>query len=111
MRDIQKIFDDIQELKKERREINKEYKYLLDNDEKHRELKEKLKKYREQKKQIEDSLKPARLEEIKNELEELNQMISDIAISTLMKGENIYLKDQYDTEYEPIYKVTFKKIK
>jgi len=111
MKDIQKIFDDIQELKKERREINKEYKYLLDNDAKHQELKEKLKKLREQKKQIEDANKPARLDEIKNEIEEFNQMISDIAISTLMSGESVYLKDKYDTEYEPIYKVTFKKIK
>lgn len=111
MKDIQKVFDDIQELKKERRELNKEYKYLLDNDNKHSELVNKLKVFREKKKAIEDANKTPRLEEIKDEIADANQMISDIAVATLMSGESISLKDKYDTEYEPIYKVSFKKIK
>lgn len=111
MKDIQKVFDDIQELKKERRELNKEYKYLLDNDNKHSELVNKLKVFREKKKAIEDANKTPRLEEIKDEIADANQMISDIAVATLMNGESISLKDKYDTEYEPIYKVSFKKIK
>lgn len=111
MKDIQKVFDDIQELKKERRELNKEYKYLLDNDNKHGELVNKLKVFREKKKAIEDANKTPRLEEIKDEIADANQMISDIAVATLMNGESISLKDKYDTEYEPIYKVSFKKIK
>ncbi len=111
MKDIQKIFDDIQELKKERRELNKEYKYLIDNDDKYGELVDKLKVLREKKKAIEDANKPPRLEEIKDEISDASQMISDVAIATLMNGESISLKDKYDTEYEPIYKVSFKKIK
>ena len=111
MKNIQEIFDDIQELKKERRELNKEYKYLLDSDDSYNKIIEKMKALREQKKAIEDSNKPARLEEIKDEIADNSQMISDIAISTLMEGKSVSLKDKYDTEYEPIYKVSFKKIK
>ena len=111
MQDIQKIFDDIQKLKKERRELNKEYKYSLDHDEGYQETVEKMKKLREKKKAIEEGNKSPRLDEIKNEMAGFNEMISDIAISTLMKGESVYLKDEYENEYEPTYKVTFKKIK
>ena len=32
-------------------------------------------------------------------------MISDIAISTLMKGESVYLKDEYENEYENRYNI------
>ncbi len=111
MQDIQKIFDDIQKLKKERRELNKEYKYSLDHDDSYQETVEKMKKLREKKKAIEEGNKSPRLDEIKNEIAGFNEMISDIAISTLMKGESVYLKDEYENEYEPTYKVTFKKIK
>jgi len=111
MQDIQKIFDDIQKLKKERRGLSKEYKFSLDHDDKYQEIVEKLKKLREKKKNIEDGNKSPRLDEIKDEIASANEMISDIAISTLMNGESVYLKDEYDNEYEPAYKVTFKKIK
>lgn len=111
MKDIQNIFDDIQKLKKERRELNKEYKYNLDHDDGCQEIVEKLKKLREKKKNIEEGNKSPRLDEIKNELAGLNEMLSDIAISDLMSGKSVYLKDEYDNEYEPSYKVTFKKIK
>lgn len=111
MQDIQKIFDDIQKLKKEQRELNKEYKYSLDHDDKYQEIVEKLKTLREKKKNIEDGNKSPRIDEIRNEIAGNNEMISDIAISTLMNGESVYLKDEYDNEYEPNYKVTFKKIK
>jgi|AntRauTorckE6833_2_1112554.scaffolds.fasta_scaffold70001_1 hypothetical protein len=111
MQDIQKIFDDIQKLKKEQRALQKEYKYSLDHDSSYQEIAEKLKTLREKKKNIEDGTRSPRTDEIRHEIQGLNEMISDIAISTLMKGESVYLKDEYDTEYEPVYKVSFKKIK
>lgn len=111
MQDIQKVFDDVQKLKKEQRELKKEYKYLLDNDDSYQKIVEEVKKLREKKKNIEDGNRPSRLDEIKNEITGLNEMISDIAITTLMDGKSVYLKDEYETEYEPVYKVTFKKIK
>ncbi|MDD3498499.1 MAG: hypothetical protein PHH24_03280 [Candidatus Moranbacteria bacterium] len=111
MQDIQKIFDEIQKLKKEQREFKKEYKYDLDRNESYQEITGELKKMREKKKNIEEGSRPPRIDEIKYEISKLNEMISDIAINSLMDGKSIYLKDEYDAEYEPVYKVTFKKIK
>jgi hypothetical protein len=36
-------------------------------------------------------------------------MLNDIAISTLMKGETVVAKDEFDNVYEPVWKVNFKK--
>jgi predicted nuclease with TOPRIM domain len=111
MQDIQELFQKLQEYKKEQRDVRKEFKYSLENDGKYMELTEELKTLREKKKQIEDSYKPAKLEEIKDEIDDLNEMISDIAMNTLMEGKSVYLKDEYEVEYEPVYKISFKKIK
>lgn len=111
MKEIQEVFDDIQKLKKERRDISKEYKYLLDNDNKYQELSEELKKLRDQKKKIEEVNKSPRIDEINDEIKGLNEMVSDIAISNIMDGKSIQVKDEYDSEYEPVYKVSFRKIK
>ena len=44
MKSIQEVFDDIQKLKKERREISKEYRYLLEHDGKYQEITEEARK-------------------------------------------------------------------
>ena len=111
MKDIQEVFDEIQKLKKEKREISREYKYLLDNDGNYQKITEEAKKLRDQKKKIEEVNKSPRLDELKNEIDALNEMASDIAITQLMEGKSIQIKDEYEIEYEPVYKVTFKKIK
>lgn len=111
MKEIQEVFDEIQKLKKERREVARDYKYLLENDGNHQQLSEELKKLRDQKKKIEEVNKSPRLDELKHEIEALNEMASDIAISQLMNGQSIQIKDEYEIEYEPVYKVSFKKIK
>lgn len=116
MRDIQEVFNQIQEIKKERKEIGKEYKDALFSAAGYEETTDKVKESREKKKQIEAMTQKemgnryGRLEELKRETEKLNEMISDIAMTTLMDGKKVELKDQFDNEYEPVYKVTFKKI-
>lgn len=42
---------------------------------------------------------------IKNDI----QLMSDLAVTQLMKGQTVELKDEGDNEYEPVIKVTFKK--
>jgi hypothetical protein len=50
-------------------------------------------------------------ENAKTEISSLEEMLTDIAMTTIMKGENINLKDKNNIEYEPSYKITFKKIR
>lgn len=116
MQNIQEVFEKIQELKKTRKEIGKEYRDALSQASGYQETQEEIKKLREKKKMLEAGVQSEmgmrfeEYEKAKREIESLSQMLTDIAMSTLMKGESINLKDQYDTEYEPSYKITFKKI-
>lgn len=116
MAKIQEVFDRIEKVKKEQREIKKAYRDALDNSQEHQELTEKMKELRDKKKQIEEEMKQdfsaefTRLEDLKIDLETDKEMMSDLAFNTLLKGEKIEVKDQYENEYEPIFNVKFKKI-
>lgn len=115
MRDIQGIFDEIETLKIEQRGIRKEYKEALEGTDHYEETVEEAKVLREKKKQIETTvqgqlgLRYQRFEEIKGKIDELQEMLTDVAMTTLMDGKTISIKDQNQNEYEPVYKITFKK--
>jgi hypothetical protein len=51
-----------------------------------------------------------KLESLKNDINLDKEMLADIAISTLMKGEGIgEIQDEFGNVYEPIFSVKFKK--
>lgn len=116
MKDIQEVFNELQTAKKEMKEIRKEYKDVLTQDAEYQELLEKLNTMRETKKQHELSaqrdmgMRWEKLEELKGEVKSLQEMISDISLSTLMDGETVEVRDEYDNLYEPMYNVNFKKV-
>ncbi|MFZ5982258.1 MAG: hypothetical protein ACOYS2_01620 [Patescibacteria group bacterium] len=116
MRDIQEIFNEIQELKLEQKEIRAEYKDALSNANEYEETVEEAKKLRDKKKQLESvtqgnmGSRYKRFEEIKKKLDELQEMMTDVAMTTLMDGKSISLKDKQEHEYEPVYKVSFRKL-
>lgn len=115
MKDIQSLFSRTRELAEEQRSIRKEYKDLLSHDSEYQKLTENIKTMREQKKLIETHTQEQmgtrylRFEELREEITELKQMISDMAITTIMKGESIEIADEDNTLYEPQFSVTFKK--
>ncbi|NTW14535.1 MAG: hypothetical protein HGA31_05930 [Candidatus Moranbacteria bacterium] len=116
MRDMQEVFDQIQEFKQTKKEIAREYRDTLAQRNGYEELKEELQKLRDKKKTEETNVQAGmgrRWEEYEKatyEIAELEQMLTDIAMTNLMDGKNINLKDKNDTEYEPSYKITYKKI-
>lgn len=113
---MQEVFDKIQELKQTRKEIGREYRDALAQSSSHGEVSEELKKLREKKKSMESSVQAEmgsrfeELEKAKREIESSEQMLTDIAMTNLMEGKSISLKDKNNAEYEPSYKITFKKI-
>ncbi|HBO17122.1 MAG: hypothetical protein UR69_C0002G0223 [Candidatus Moranbacteria bacterium GW2011_GWE2_35_2-] len=117
MQNIQQIFDQIREIKKEQKDIRGEYKDMLAQADDYEVIIDKATELREKKKQIEAivqtkmGLRWQRMEDLKLEIEKLNEMISDIAISSVAEGKPISITDEYQNEYEPVYKVVFKKIK
>lgn len=115
MQNIQESFDRINQLKKEHKNAKNAYKDALENSENHRKISEELKSLREKKKQIETVIKKdlgdmyQKIEDIDLELKSQKEMIGDIAISSLMKGETVEVKDEYGNFYEPVWSVKFKK--
>ncbi len=116
MQNIQEIFNRIQGKKVERRQIQNQYKDTLDASKEYKDVMEKLRGYKLRKKQIEDQAKEElgsqyeHLEGLKKDMELDKELLADLAISTLMKGETIKVEDSEKNVYEPIFKVSFKKV-
>ncbi|MEK7643821.1 MAG: hypothetical protein AAB390_00785 [Patescibacteria group bacterium] len=117
MPNLQEVFDRIQKSKKRQKEIRDMYNEALSGTPEYGELNDKLKVQRERKKQIEQTVKESfskeltELEDIKVDIESDNELISDMSLTQLVKGETVAVKDQYENEYEPIFSVRFKKVK
>jgi len=116
MQNIQEIFSRTREMKKEQKDLRDMYKDALAQADNYEEIVEEIKKLREKKKKIEERIQGEmgksweKLEDLKYELETDKEMMSDIAMTTIMKGEAVAVKDEYENPYEPIFKVNFKKV-
>jgi predicted nuclease with TOPRIM domain len=115
MQDIQEIFNRMQSIKKQQKDIRSTYKDALDSTPEYKEINEKIKTLRERKKQIENTTKESfsseftKLDDFKIDLESENVMLSDAALTKLMKGETVQVTDEYNNNYEPLFTVRFKK--
>ena len=112
MKDIKEIFERIQEQKREQREINKAVREALENSSEYDGVKEQLERLRLKKMRIEDSARgdlDQKMDLLKLNIKEGMQVMSDVALTTIMKGESVKLTDSDNNEYEPIFSVRFKK--
>jgi len=115
MQNVQEVFNKIREMKKEQKDLRDMYKDALVQADKYEEIVEEIKVLREKKKEIEARIQAQlgrsweKLEDLKLEVDTHKEMMNDVAISTLMKGETVMVKDEFDNAYEPIWKVNFKK--
>ena len=116
MSNIQEVFDRIQKTKKEQKELKAMYRDALNNSSAYQRSQEELKKLKEEKKKYEDGIKKEfssefdKLDILKNELMNDSQLLSDMVITQVSKGQNIDIKDEYEVKYEPIFAVRFKKV-
>ncbi len=115
MKDIQSVFSRIQQTKKQIKELKRIYQDALDSSLEYQEIKEKLKTLRNRKKQIENITKEqfssefTKLEDLKIDLASDLQLLADMAMTKVAKGENLQITDENGVEYEPVFKVSFKK--
>lgn len=111
MKNIQEVFTDLQKKKAELKEIQKNIRDTLASTPEHEEIKAQLQKLRERKKVIEsstvESLAPG-LDALKLDVRQFGEMLSDIAMINLMKGETVSI-DYENAKYEPVISVKFKK--
>lgn len=115
MSKLQEVFNRITESKQEQKKIKKMYRDALDNSGEYKQVVDSLKQSRERKKQIEESIKEdfssefSRLDTLKLDLANDMMLISDIAITQLVKGEKVEVQDKNNESYEPLFTVRFKK--
>jgi uncharacterized coiled-coil DUF342 family protein len=115
MQNIQEVFNHIREMKKEQKDLRDMYKDALVQADEYEEIVEKIATLREKKKEIEMRVQAQlgrayeKFEDLKHEVETEKEMMNDIALTTLMKGETVVVKDEFDNDYEPSWKVGFKK--
>ncbi|MFH1744605.1 MAG: hypothetical protein ABH881_00330 [bacterium] len=116
MTNLQEIFNRIQETKKEQKQIKAMYRDALVGSNAHKDATEELKALKEKKKKIEEAIRDEfksefdKLDTLKLDIENDTLLLNDAALSTIMKGETIDIKDVHDNKYEPIFSVRFKKI-
>jgi len=95
MSDIQTIFDHLSEMKKEQKEIKKEYRDVLVQNLDYEKAVEELEKAREKKTMFEQKAKDSRgrryerYEELDDEGKANQEMLSDMAMTTLMDGKTV----------------------
>lgn len=113
MPNLQEIFNRVQETKKKQRELNRAYRDSLQNSQQYQQILEKMDELKIKRKTIVEELKREfpQLERIKKEIDDDTEMLSDLTLNSLIKGEAIEIIDEYKNQYEPILKVRFKKIK
>jgi uncharacterized membrane protein len=117
MKDIQEIFNELMELKKEQKEIRKDYRNALLQNPEYEAVTEKLDALRAEKKEIEVATQGEfgatwdKFEDNKQKIKDLEQILTDVAITDLLEGKNIEVRDEWDSLYEPVYKIIFKKAK
>lgn len=115
MTSLQEIFIRTNEIKKKQKDLRSAYKDALHASLEYQEIEEKLKALKERKRQIESVTKEqfssefTKLEDMSIDLASDEEMMTDMAIGMLLKGETVEVKDEYENTYEPVFKVRFKK--
>lgn len=114
---VQEIFDRVEKNRARMKELRTMYKDALAGTQEYNELSDKLKTLRERKKQIENTLREnfskelTELEDLKVDMDSDMEMLSDIALTRLVKGESVEVTDKYQNQYEPVFTVKFRKSK
>ena len=117
MQDIQEVFGRLQANKKKLKDLKTAYKDAMDGMFEYQEVLEKAKALREKKKQIENTVKQdfrnefTQIDDLKIDIESDAELLNDIALTKIMKGETVSVKDEYEQEFEPVFAVKFKKTK
>ena len=91
------------------RKLFEQFKEKVENDET---IKEQIERLRLKKMRMEDSARgdlDQKMDLLKLNIKEGIQVMSDVALNAIMKGESIKLKDDENNEYEPIFSIRFKK--
>jgi len=112
---LQEMYAQIRALKQEKKEINDMIKDELAQHDRYAEIQDEMKMLRAERRRIKIEVREtnpvdaARLEDIKVELKNTKEVLSDIAFNMLMNQETVEVVDERENRYVPQFKVRFKK--
>ncbi len=113
--ELNELFKRINDQKKERKKLQETYKDMLANSKPYQDAAEALIDAKAKKMQLEATIRAefqqeqSELEKLKTSMEADKQLMADLALTKLMKGEPVEITDENDTKYEPVFSVRFKK--
>ncbi len=116
MKSVQDIFDRLQEKKSQVKVVRRKYKEELAASTEYQHITDEMVKLREKKKKYEKSIREqsgaafGKMDELALAIRQDSQMLSDVALTSIMKGERVEVKDQH-SGYEPVFSVRFKRLK
>ncbi len=115
MTDINEIHTRMRATRAEKKKVSEIFRDVFDQSAPYQEALEKIKELKIKKMQLEHEIRSG----LKSEMEQLDRLkldlqsdavlLSDAALTKLMKGETVEITDENDVKYEPSFKVTFKK--
>ncbi|MEO5927460.1 MAG: hypothetical protein ABIO72_02035 [Patescibacteria group bacterium] len=117
MSDLKEIYDRMHLSRNEKKTVNEVIRDVFAQSKSYQEVVDKLKEIKAKKLQLEHEIRGQfvkemeKLEQISESLKADAEMLSDLALSKLMKGETVEITDENNVTYEPVFKVAFKKSK
>lgn len=115
MKTAQEMFNQLQNLKSERKTLSAVYRDALVSSAEYQKLTEELKVLREKRKMIVQAIdgdlrsELDRLDDLKDEMANDKALLADAVINQLTKGEPVVVVDEYQEKYEPVISVSFRK--
>ena len=112
---LEETYQELQEAKKQRRELTKMFKDELKHNQEYQRITEEMKKLREEKKAVENTVKASALkdaqalDDLRVEITSLQELLSDIALNMYVSKKTVEIVDEKDGRYVPHFSVRFKK--
>ncbi len=115
MPNLQDVFARIKQTSKEKRDIKRTYDDALRASKPYQDILDELKRLKDKKSSFESAIQAdfqqelQKMESMKESLNTDRQLLTDMALTQMMKGETVEITDENDVKYEPVFKVSFKK--
>ena len=115
MPDLKDVLQRIRGMKQEKRKLGESLRDVLAQSKPYRDAVDERKEAKAKELRIETEIRQEFVKEIEKteklsqDLKTDTQLLSDMALTKFMKGENIEIVDENDVKYEPVFRVAFKK--
>ena len=115
MQDPQKVFSELQEKRKQLKELKRQFREELEAIPEYVELAEKKKSLNERIKQIKTSVEQSnpelanKIDDLKIDIASDKEMLSDILLNKYVAGEQVELKDEFNNNFQMAFSFTLKK--